>query len=190
MAARRAHNPKVVSSNLTRATNSRFLFGLFAGVALVLGLAACDNPVVDTSVHPPYASPNQSPPAAVASRSCDKVKKGSDTVGIDNAKVELIRQGTDLQRISDDLTGAVPGGNFAVDSKLALRDATDLQNRLATSNLCDPLRSQLVAKAKLLKDADAGLVATQGDAGAASALQAAQAAYKALSDVVNNPPTS
>ncbi|MEA2645378.1 MAG: hypothetical protein QOE92_461, partial [Chloroflexota bacterium] len=61
VAARRAHNPKVVSSNLTRATNAPRR--LLTGAALVALLAACGS---TTTIDPsgPYASPRVSPPAA------------------------------------------------------------------------------------------------------------------------------
>ena len=190
MAARRAHNPKVVSSNLTRANKPRRGFPVLVGVALLLAVTACGDKAVDTSTNPPYASPGLSAPAAVASRSCDKVKDGTAPSGIAAAKIMLIRQGTDLQRVSDTVSAAVPGGNFVVDAGLALRDATDLRDGIATSNLCEPARSALVGKAQALRDADQALVATAGGPDAAAALQASQDAFKALSDLVQNPPSS
>ena len=159
------------------------------GVALLLMVAACGDKAVDTKTNPPYASPALSPPEAVASRSCDSVKAGSSPSGVEAARVLIIRQGADLQRVSDTLTGAVPGGNFNVDAGLALRDATDLRDGLAASSICEPAKSAMAGKALALKTADQALVATGGGAGAAAALQAAQDAYKALGDVVQNPPS-
>jgi hypothetical protein len=194
VAARRAHNPKVVSSNLTRATKPRLGFdvhlGLYVGGALLLAVAGCGEQAVDTTTNPPYASPALSAPAAVASRSCDTVRAGSSPSGIAAAKVLLIRQGTNLQRVSDTLSGAVPGGNFNVDAALALRNASDLRDGLAGSNICEPTRGLLVAKAQALRDTDQALVATAGGPGAAEALRASQDAYKALTDLVQNPPAS
>ena len=188
--ANRAPNRKVVSSKLNRVTKRGLGFQLVLGGALLLVGTACGDKAVDTRTNGPYASPALSAPAAVASRSCDKVKDGTSPSGIEAAKVMLIRQGTDLQRVSDTLSAAVPGGNFIVDSGLALRDATDLRDGIASSNLCEPARSALVGKAQALRDADQSLVATAGGADAAAALQAAQDAYKALSDLVQNPPSS
>ena len=190
MAARRAHNPKVVSSNLTRATKPRLGFGLLAGFALCVGVAACGGTGNNSSTNPPYASPQMSPGDAVLARSCDKVKAGKAPDGLADVKVSLIRQGTDLQRISDDLTGAVPGGNFGVDVDLLVPNAQDVQTRIKTSNLCDPPKSQLADKAAALKDADVALKATGGGSDAAAALQAAQSAYNALNDLLGNLPNS
>jgi hypothetical protein len=185
VAARRAHNPKVVSSNLTRATKPRLGFGLLAGLALCVGMVACGDSANNSSTNPPYASPQQSAPDAVLSRSCETVKSGKVPSGIADAKVALVRQGTQLQRISDDLTGAVPGGNFGVDVDLVVSNAQDVQARIKTSNLCDPLKSQLVDKAAALKDADVNLKATGGGATAGAALQASQDAYNTLNNLLN-----
>ena len=187
VAARRAHNPKVVSSNLTRATKARLGFSLLAGFALCVGVAACGT-ANNSSTNPPYASPQISPGDAVLAHSCDKVKAGKAPDGLADVKVSLIRQGTDLQRISDDLTGAVPGGNFGVDVELVVTNAQDVQTRIKTSNLCDPPKSQLANKAAALKDADVALKATGGGSAAAAALQAAQSAYNALNDLLGNLP--
>ena len=188
MAARRAHNPKVVSSNLTRATNPHLGFGLLAGIALCIGVAGCGDSGNNSSTNPPYASPQPSAGAAVLSRSCDTVKAGKVPGSLADVKVSLIRQGTDLQRISDDLTGAVPGGNFGVDVDLVVTNAQDVQTRIKTSNLCDPPKALLADKAAALNDADVALKATGGGSGAAAALQAAQSAYKALNDLLGNLP--
>jgi hypothetical protein len=175
-------------SRRSLATRPRLGFRLPAVGALVLLVAACGDQAVNPTTKPPYASPALSAPAAVASRSCDAVRANSLPSGIEAAQVLVIRQGTDLQRVSDTLTGAVPGGDFRVDAGLAFKDAGDLRDGLAASNLCEPARSALVAKAQVLKDADQFLVSTGGGAGAAAALQAAQDALTALRNLVQNPP--
>jgi hypothetical protein len=163
---------------------------VLTGGVLLLVVTACGDKAPNPTTNPPYASPGLSAPAAVASRSCDTVKAGTAPSGLDAAKVLVLRQGADLQRVSDTLTGAVPGGNFSVDAGLVARDATDLLGVLAGSNLCEPAKSALVGKAQALRDADQALVATAGGAAAAAALQASQDAYRALSDLVQNPPSS
>ena len=114
VAARRAHNPKVVSSNLTRATKLRRLTPMFGAIAAVL-IAACGS-TSDQPPNGPYASPRQSPPQVVLSRVCDAQTPANKNADTQFMQILLIRQGTDLGRVSDDLTGAVPGGNFPVDA--------------------------------------------------------------------------
>ncbi|MEA2645431.1 MAG: hypothetical protein QOE92_514, partial [Chloroflexota bacterium] len=108
----------------------------------------------------------------------------------DGLRVLLIRQGTDLGRVSDDLTGAVPGGNFPVDSGLAKRDAEELKAQIETSALCEPFKSRLVAAAVELVTADTALVDSQGSAGAADLLATSQQKYQAINDLINNPPSA
>jgi hypothetical protein len=184
-----AHHRKGVSSNPTLATRPRLGLGLLAGIALCAGVAACGD-TAGTSPNPPYASPQLSAGDAVLARSCEKVKAGKAPAGLADAKVSLIRQGTDFQRISDDLTGAVPGGNFGVDVDLLVANAKDVQTRIKTSNLCQPAKAQLADKAAALKDADEALKASGGGSGAAAALQAAENAYNALNNLLGNPPSS
>src|SRR5579864_1044243 len=124
---------------------------LLACLALSAGLAACGDSV-DTSTNPPYASPRVSSGDAVIARSCEAVKAGKVPNGLANLQVSLVRQGTDLQRISDDLSGAVPGGNFGVDVDLVVTNAQDIQARISGSNVCQPVKAQLMAKAAALKD--------------------------------------
>jgi hypothetical protein len=121
---------------------------------------------------------------------CDARAKKTDTSDPEFMRIQLIRQGTDLGRISDDLTGAVPGGNFTVDSGLAKRDIDDLKKLVDESNLCPPLKGKLSAAVQDLVDADATLVGTGGGPGAAGALQDSQARYQALVDLTNNPPSA
>jgi hypothetical protein len=156
---------------------------------LVIGLAGCGEAAVQGSVNGPYASPEPSAGSAIASRSCDKVKAGEAPNGIATLRVELLTPGTDLQRVSDDIAGTVPGGNIAVDSNLASHDADQLYTWAAGSNLCQPINSQLVDKAKTLKDASAALASAAGGPDVAAALQTAQGAYTALNDFADNPPS-
>ena len=149
-------------------------------------MGACGDTANKSSTNPPYSSPQISPGDAVLARSCEEVKAGKAPDGLADVKVSLTRQGTDLHRISDDLTGAVPEGNFGVD--LVVTNAQDVQTRIKTSNLRDPPKSQLANKAAALKDADVALKATGGASGAAAALQVAQSAYNALNNLLGNLP--
>jgi hypothetical protein len=153
-------------------------------------VAACGDTANNNSTSPPYASPPLSPRDSVLARSCEQVKAGKAPNGVADTKVALIRQGTDLQRISDDLTGAVPGGNFGVDVDHLISNIQDVQTQIKTSNLCEPAKSQLVEKAAALKDADDALKATGGGADAAAALQSAQSAYSAINDLLGNLPST
>ena len=176
------------SVNLARAANSnRCLPGLTLAIMVTI-LAACGESQVNGSTNPPYASPEQSGPAAIASRGCEKVKSGQAPNGTATVKIQLIKPGTDLQRVSDDLAGKVPGGNIAVDADIASRDADAFNTWLTSAALCEPLRSQLIEKAAPMKDAYAALAAAAGGPGVAAALQTAQSAHKAMSDLVDNPP--
>jgi hypothetical protein len=163
---------------------------LVASFALCVGLVACGDSGNNGSTSPPYASPPMSPRDAVLARSCDQVKAGKAPSGLADTKVALIRQGTDLQRISDDLTGAVPGGDFGVDVDHLIGNVDDVQTQIKTSNLCEPAKSQLLEKAAALKDADVALKATGGGAAAATALQDAQNAYNAINALLGNLPST
>jgi hypothetical protein len=175
--------------NLTRAALHRCAPRLTLAI-LVISLAACGDTAVSGSTNPPYASPQASAPAVIASRGCEKVKAGQAPNGTATVKVMLINPGTDLQRVSNDLAGNVPGGNITVDATIAGHDADAFYTWLGSAALCEPLRSQLIDKAGALKDAYAALAASAGSPGAAAAaLPTAQAAYKALSDLVDNPPS-
>jgi hypothetical protein len=157
--------------------------------ALGLLLAACGSSSIAGS-NPPYASPRSSPPSVVMQRVCNKQTASDKTADTQFIQILLIRQGTDLGRVSDDLTGAVPGGNFATDSGLALRDAKDTKSLVDTSRLCDPLKGKLSAAAQDLVSADNALANTGGGDSASAALQDAQSKYQALSSLVNNPPSA
>src|SRR5258708_2497560 len=126
---------------------------LFAGLALTAGLAACGDTIA-SSTSPPYASPRVSSRDAVIARSCEAVKAGKVPSGLATLEGSLVRQGTDLQRISDDVSGAVPGGNFGVDVELVVANAQDILARISGSNVCEPVKAQLMARASALKGAD------------------------------------
>ena len=172
---------------MARRTLSRWIPRLTLALVLV-SLAACGDTPSRGSVNGPYASPKQSPAEAIVSRSCEKVKSGQAPNGLATAKVYLATPGTDLQLVSDDLAGTVPGGNVSVDASLASRDADAFYTWLTDSSLCEPLKSQLVDKAGAMKDAFSGLAAAAGGPGAAAALQTAQSTYKVMSDLVDHPP--
>src|SRR5258708_40173175 len=125
---------------------------LLAGLALTAGLAACGDTISSTS-NPPYASPRVSAGDAAIARGCEAVKAGKVPNGLANLQVVLVRHGTDLQRIGDDLTGAVPGGNFGVDVELVVTNAQDVQARISGSCVCQPAKPRLLAKPSSLKEA-------------------------------------
>jgi hypothetical protein len=159
------------------------------GVALTVVLAACGS----TGIKPPsgpYASPPDSPSTIIQKRVCNAQTSADKTADTQFMQILMIRQGTDLGRVNDDLTGAVPGGNFPVDAGLAQRDANDLKHLVDTSRLCEPLKSRLSLAVQDLIDADNALVNSGGGSGAAGALQNAQAKYQGLTNVVNNPPNA
>ncbi|HEV3232738.1 MAG TPA: hypothetical protein VG245_10860 [Candidatus Dormibacteraeota bacterium] len=128
----------------------------------------------------PFASPGPSAPAAVAARGCG----AGSTPGpadVQFAQTAVIRQGTELRRVADDLSGAVPGGDLAGDTQLALHDAQALRDLFAASNLCAAVRAPLAAKAATLAGADTDLVAAGHSGGdVTAALAKAQAAYQDL----------
>src|SRR5258708_13659072 len=133
--------------------NPRLGSSLLAGLALTAGLAACGD-TVNTSTNPPYASPPVSAGDAVIGRGCEAVKAGKVPSGLATLSVALVRQGTDLQPVSDDLTGAVPGGNFGVDVELVVTNAQDVQTRISGSNASQPAKTPPLAKALTLKHPD------------------------------------
>ena len=67
MAARRAHNPKVVSSNLTRATKPRLGLGVLTGGVLLLVVTACGDKAPNPTTNPPPWWPAKLPLAALTS---------------------------------------------------------------------------------------------------------------------------
>jgi hypothetical protein len=158
------------------------------GALLTVALAACGSSTI-TQDKGPFASPPVSPPARVLNRVCNAQNAADKTADTQFMRILMIRQGTDLGRVSDDLTGAVPGGNFPVDSNLALRDSTALKQLVDSSRLCEPLKTTLSKATQDLIDSDQALVNSAGGPDAAAALTDAQTKYQALMSLVNNPPS-
>ncbi|MFY9614932.1 MAG: hypothetical protein WAT58_05990 [Candidatus Dormiibacterota bacterium] len=152
------------------------------GALLLVAMAACGSTTIKQASGP-YASPPQSPPAKVLSRVCNAQTPSDKNADTDFMNVLLIREGTQLGRVSDDLTGAVPGGNFQVDATLALKNAQELKTLVDDSRLCEPLKSRLSGAVQELVDADQALVNGGGDA-----LANAQSKYQTLQNLVANPP--
>ena len=154
---------------------------LLPGLLVAGLLAACGSVLSPNPPDGPYASPPPTPPVAVIRHGCARVGTGNNpSPDVTFVKLALTRQGTDLDRIRDDLSGAVPGGDFAVDTGILRRDADGLKQQIETSTLCEPLRDNLDKQAGVLLDADVALAGTGGGEGAAAALQKARDAYNAL----------
>jgi hypothetical protein len=154
---------------------------------MALGLAACN----DTYGFPqgPFASPPVNAPEAVAQRGCGATSTPSPP-DLRFMQTSTIRQGTDLQRVADDLDGRVPGGNLQVDTALAAHDAQALEDLIATSGLCPAVRGPLAARAAALAQADLELeVAGRAGQDAAAALARARAAYQQLAASVSPSPS-
>jgi hypothetical protein len=153
---------------------------LLLGVLTGLMLTACGDSQPGAVVGP-GASPE--PPAAmrVLQRTCKEAGANVDKAAIEFARTSMIRQGTDLQRVADDIKGTVPGGNLAEDAKRAQVEAQALVDRLAYSNICQPLRDNLNNKAHELLVADTALAQAAAQGGdVATALATGQTAYAAL----------
>ncbi|MDP9325380.1 MAG: hypothetical protein M3O87_02435 [Candidatus Dormibacteraeota bacterium] len=154
---------------------------------MMVAIAACGDTTIKQASGP-YASPPQSPPSKVLSRVCNAQTPADKNADTDFMNTLLIREGTQLGRVSADLTGAVPGGNFQVDATLALKNAQELKILVDESRLCEPLKSRLGGAAQELVDADQALVNSGGAPGATEALANAQSKYQALQNLVANPP--
>ena len=177
----------MVRPNLTRATKLRRFLVPMIGALLTVAVAACGSSTI-TQDKGPFASPPVSPPARVLNRVCNAQNAADKTADTQFMSILMIRQGTDLQRVSDTLTNAVPGGNFPVDANLPLQDATALKTLVDSSRLCEPLRTTLSKATQDLIDSDQALVNSAGGPGAAAVLTDAQTKYQALMTLVNNPP--
>lgn len=112
--------------------------------------------------------------------------QGPEATDVSFMHSSLLRQQAQLQRVADDLTGAVPGGNLANDAPLAQGNARQITDLVTRSTLCSPFREQLAAAAKNLASADDALVSA-GDVQAA--LTNSQAALQALTAIADHPPT-
>jgi hypothetical protein len=148
-------------------------------VSAPLWLAACGQAQEFRAPIGPYNSPSPSPQVIVASRGCG----GGQPVAADALvypRTELIRQGTDLQRVADDISGAVPGGDPTKDTGLALGDAQQVEQAVAASNLCAAVRDPLVSRLHALVVADQALVDSAAGGGTAAALDHSRAALQDL----------
>ena len=154
-----------------------------AALALALLVGACGSSVASPSG--PYASPKPSGAQAVIARGCADSREGPEATDVAFVQDALPRQQADLQRVSDDISGAVPGGNLQTDTGLAATNAHELVDLVSRSTLCSPFREDLLKAAKDLSAADDALSSSGGDAGALATAQAAFAALKAIAD---NPP--
>jgi hypothetical protein len=159
---------------------------LALAVLLLAGLAACSNPLAG-SPQGPYASPTPRPAQAVIQRGCaNGAHEGPEATDVGFVRSSLIRQEAALQRVSDDITGAVPGGNPPVDAGLARNNANEIVDLVTRSTLCSPFKEKLATAGKQLATADLALAQAPGDQ---SALDQARGAFEALKAVANNPPS-
>ena len=145
---------------------------------LLLLLAACG----DTFGAPsgPFASPQPRAPQDVAARGCG----AGSTPGagdVELVRTAAIRQGTELQRVADDLSGAVPGGNLRTDTALAVANAQALRILIGGSNLCLAVRQRLLPQADGLAGVDGEMEAAARSGGdVKGSLAKARAVYDAL----------
>lgn len=159
-----------------------------AGALGVLAvLAACGGPPGAADPKGPFASPTPAPAQLVINRGCaNAAHEGPEATDVSFMQSALLRQQSELQRVADDLSGAVPGGNLAADAPLAQANARQLVDLVSRSTLCSPFREQLAAAAKSLLSADDALV---GSGDTPGALRTSQAAFQALKAVADHPPT-
>lgn len=142
--------------------------------ATAVALVACGSSF--KSATGPYATPAATPPVRVINSACSKVTSPAPG-DLAFARNAITRQGTQLQRVSDDLNNSVPGGDLPKDTGLARQNAQALADALATSTLCQPLRDDLLKLATALAQADAAMTtAAQSGGDVAGALQKAEAA--------------
>lgn len=159
-----------------------------AGAAGLLALlAACSGPATATDPKGPFASPTPAPAQLVINRGCaNAAHEGPEATDVSFMQSALLRQQAELQRVSDDLTGAVPGGNLANDAPLAQANARQLTDLVSRSTLCSPFREQLADAARKLAAADDSLVASSDTP---TALENAQSAFQALRAIADHAPT-
>lgn len=135
----------------------------------------------------PYASPGPSAPQAVVQRGCANLT-APPSPDISFARDLLIRQGTLLQRVADDVSGAVPGGDLKGDAELTAASARSIADSFQSSTLCADLKAKLVTRSRALLDADTRLAqaAAPGSASpdVSAALAQGRAAYQDLTGVV------
>ena len=152
-------------------------------------MAACGGPA-DSSPRGPFASPTPAPAQRVINQGCaNAAHEGPEATDIGFMQSSLLRQEADLQRVSDDVTGAVPGGNLGTDTPLAQANAKQLVTLVTASTLCSPFREDLATAARALAAKDDALVAAVSGGDVASALADAQAAFAALKAIADHPPS-
>jgi len=162
--------------------------GRFLVLVLALaGLAACGQQVIRAPTGP-QAAPSPDPATAVMHRACSTAPK-SDIQARDVTFMQsaMLRQGAQLQRVADDLSGAVPGGNLSVDTDLARSNARELADLVAKSTLCSPFKEKLVVASKDLATADDTLVSATGGGNVATSLQASEDKLQALKTLTETP---
>jgi hypothetical protein len=156
------------------------------GLAL---LAACGNSLT-TAPQGPYASATPAPAQRVINRGCaNAAHEGPEATDISFMETALLRQEADLQRVGDDLSGAVPGGDINKDPGLAQANAAQLVSLVSKSTLCSPFREDLASAAAKLATADDTLASSVGGGDVNGALQASLAAFQALKAIADHPPT-
>ncbi len=157
-----------------------------AATCLLVGLAACSNPIPGDP-HGPYAPASPAPAQAVINRGCNNTPhQGPEATDVGFIKSSLLRQKAQLQRVDDDLTGAVPGGNLPGDAGLAQANARVIVDLAEKSTLCSPFKGKLLAAARTLASADDALAGAPGG----DSLQGALSAFDALSAIASNPPST
>lgn len=158
-------------------------------VAALGGLVACGQQVIQPP-HGPQASAAPDRATAVINRTCARTPR-SDIQALDVTFMHssLLRQEAQLQRVSDDLTGAVPAGNIPTDTQLADANGRQLVDLVGQSTLCSPFKEKLVAASRELAAADDELAQSAGGGDVAGALQTAQDKFQALKDITQNPPS-
>jgi hypothetical protein len=152
----------------------------------VCGLAACVNPLPG-GPSGPYASPTPAPAQRVILRGCNNAShEGPEATDVGFVTSSLLRQESDLQRVADDISGAVPGGDPPNDARLAQTNAHSIVDLINRSTLCSPFREKLAAAARDLAAADDALAGAPTDV---STLEHAQSADEALKSIAANPPS-
>ena len=157
-------------------------------VLAVAGLAACGQQAI-RAPSGPQAAPSPDPATAVMHRACSTTPK-SDIQSRDVTFMQsaMLRQEAQLQRVADDVSGAVPGGNLPVDTDLARANARQLADLVAQSTLCSPFKEKLVAASKELATVDEALPAAAAGGDIAASLQAAQDKFRALKTLTESAP--
>jgi len=157
-------------------------------VLAALVLTAC-GPAAIQDPSGPRASPTPDAATAVMRRACSTTPR-SDAQARDVTFMQssLLRQETQLQRVFDDLSGAVPGGNLAADVRLPQANAKDLVTLVEQSTLCSPFKEKLLAATRDLATADNALATAAGGGDVGGAVQSAQAMLKTLRTITENPP--